>query len=606
MSTLIEFADKLRNQIDIVSVVQAYVQLRHGGQNLKGNCPFHREKTPSFTVSPSKQIFHCFGCGEGGDVIKFVQKAEHLEWVEAVRFLSERFHIPMPELRRDGARAGEQDARQRLVEINKFANTFYAEFLAKALKSADNEITGYLQRRKMEPKVVVNFGLGLAPAAWTDLLDASRKPGFDRNSMVGAGLVIHNQQSDRHYDRFRNRLIFPIHDAQGRPIAFGGRVYASNASPEEPKYVNSPETALYKKGEHLYALHLAKDTIVKEQRVLLMEGYMDVIRAHQFGFTNAVASCGTALTEEQARTLKKYCHEVVFVYDGDDAGQNAMLRGCSVLLEHDFKIRVVVLPGDHDPDSFLLAEGADGFRSALDKATDFFRFFCDAAASRFDRNSTDGKVQIVEFLLPIMKRVRNMIARHELAHRTAEFLDLDDSLVLRQVSDTNERNLERLRKEVEASAATDSKVEQLLLKVAIEHESARRMIFDRLQPEWVRNANVRKWFVYCQGLDPAEPLTWDMLLSRCEEEQDAVFLRALALDDTEPMDDHEAAIKHSLDRMHFHHKRRVTTVLAQQINEFYRDDPEAELGSLTSRLHDSSPGHDLGNSFFKALTPPRQ
>jgi DNA primase len=270
-----------------------------------------------------------------------------------------------------------------------------------------------MKRRGLDMATIGRFGLGLAPDAWATFLDAGRKAGFERDTMVASGMVIHNRESDRHYDRFRKRLIFPICDGVGRPIAFGGRVYASDAAKDEPKYVNSPETVLYKKGQHLYALHLAREAIVAGKCALLMEGYMDVIRAHQCGFTNAVASCGTALTEEQARTLKKYAPTVLFVYDGDDAGQKAMLRGSEILLDQDFAVKIVALPPEHDPDTYLREAGAEAFRAQLSSARDAIEFFLEAAAKRHNPATIDGKVQAAEAVLPLLLRVRNPVARGE-------------------------------------------------------------------------------------------------------------------------------------------------------------------------------------------------
>ena len=371
MSSLSEFVERLKAQIDIAQVVGEHVPLKRSGTTLKGLCPFHREKTPSFTVNTAKQIFHCFGCGKGGDVITFVREIERLDFVEAVKVLAERHGIPVPTFGRDGGSEVTRTERDRQHQLTREAAAFFSRHLAQALRDPASEIAQYLQRRQIPAAMAERFLMGLAPDAWSGLLDYVTRTGYEREFVASAGLAIHNEEKGRFYDRFRKRLIFTICDSLGRPVAFGGRVYASDAAPDEPKYINSPETSLYRKGQHLYALHLAKERIIAEQRALLMEGYMDVLRAHQHGFTNAVATCGTALTDDQARVLKKYAREVVFVYDGDAAGQAAMLRGTEILLEHELGIRIVVLPDNHDPDSFLLAHGADAFRTALDTATDF-------------------------------------------------------------------------------------------------------------------------------------------------------------------------------------------------------------------------------------------
>lgn len=609
MGAIIEFADKLRNQIDIVDVIGAYVELRRGGINLKGLCPFHREKTPSFTVNPSKQMFHCFGCSEGGDVIKFVQKAERLEWIEAVRFLSEKYKIPMPELRGGGTNSKESDIKDRLLALSKLAADRFAARLSKAAQDADHEITRYLARREIPLELTTRFGLGLAADGWTDFTDAARKAGYENETLVASGIVIYNAESQRYYDRFRNRLVFTVSDQFGRPIAFGARVYASDASPTDPKYINSPETPLYHKGQHLYALHLAKDTIVREKKALVMEGYMDVMRAHQHGFTAAVATCGTALTDEQARSLKKYCNEVVFVYDGDEAGQKAMLRGCEILLDHEFAVSVVVLPGDHDPDSFLQKEGAEAFAEQVARARGFFSFFLDTASARHNRSTPDGKVQIVEFLLPLLKRIRNPIARDEYVRKAAEFLVVDATLIQRQLSDKNPRTLERLKQEVESqNSAAGSPLEKMLLRIAVESPAARNKLAAKIQCEWLRDTRIRKWFGFVAGLDSQDKAVWDEIFAVCDSDDESKFLRAIAVqsDEDEPLDESDRAIDHTASRLKVNFLHEQNRILAQQIHEFFgREDGESEdnIGILTKNF-DLASQHkkQAGNQYF--LTRP--
>jgi DNA primase len=599
MSAILEFADKLRSHIDIVDVVGRYVDLRRGGVNLKGLCPFHREKTPSFTVSAAKQIFHCFGCNEGGDAIKFIQKVERLEWIEAVRLLSQQYNVPMPEFRRDGGSStAHADEKEKLLAVSKLAAEFFASVLERESKKDGTEVSEYLERRALDEALVKRFQLGLAPDAWQDFMEAGRRAGYERDTLVTAGLVIHNQNNKRFYDRFRKRLIFPIHDPLGRAIAFGGRVYASDAAPDEPKYVNSPETPLYHKGQALYALHLAKDEISRGGRALLMEGYMDVIRAHQHGFTTAVATCGTALTDEQAKTLKRFCSEVVFVYDGDAAGQKAMLRGCEILLEHGFTVSIVGLPGDHDPDSFLRAEGSEAFREHVARARSFIEFFLDAAANQHDRKSPEGKVRIVEMMLPLLKRVGKSIAQNEYVRRVADFLDIDDSLVIRQLSDNNPRNLENLRKAVEEQS-TDSRVERTLLRLAVESSSARQKVMERIEPAWLRHHKIRKWLERLRDT-MADDITWDYLFEHAEDDVEAAFLRTLALAD-EPFDASERTLDNVAARLRINHLHQYNRMLAEQIQEFFgrEGDSDAHVGELTRNVDSTVQDRkQLGSKYF--------
>lgn len=604
MSAILDFADKLRTHVNIVDVVGRYVDLRSGGVNLKGLCPFHREKTPSFTVSPTKQIYHCFGCNEGGDAIKFVQKVERLEWIEAVRLLAQQHNLAMPEFRKgDGAgQSQQQDVKDRLLAVNDMAARFFAERLHAALSNDALEIAGYLKRRGIDADLANRFQLGLGPDAWQDLLENGKRKGFERESLVSAGLVIHNQNSNRYYDRFRKRLIFPIHDNLGRPIAFGGRVFISDAGPEEPKYVNSPETPLYHKGQALYALHLAKDTIAREGRALIMEGYMDVIRAHQHGFTNAVATCGTALTEEQARALKRLCKNVVFLYDGDAAGQKAMLRGAEILLEQGLNLTIVGLPDDHDPDSFLVAHGAEALSKLLDTSRSFLQFFLESAARQHDRRHPEGKVAIAEVVLPLLKRITQPIARTEYVRQTADFLELDVSLLLRQLSDANPQSLENLRKALnEQGGDAASPLERTLLRLAVESAAARERILQRVRAEWLRHDRIRHWFqvlAEAQG----EELSWDYLLSQAsEDEQEASFLRSLALSD-EPVDASERTLDNVAARLHVNHTHLHNRLKTQALHEFFRQDYSAEtpeVQNLTRAVDQAmKPLKTSGQSYF--------
>lgn len=607
MTNIIEFADQLCSRIDIAQVVEGYTQLRRFGRNMKGLCPFHREKTPSFTVSEEKQIFHCFGCGEGGNVIRFVQKIERVEWIEAVRMLSDRYKIPMPEYRRGEAVPGQDELKAKLHEVNRTAAEFFTRTLEAAMASPDAEIAGYARRRGIDAETVRRFSLGLAPDSWNAFLDAGRRAGFERDTLVTAGFVIHNRDADRFYDRFRKRLVFTICDGLGRPIAFGARVYAANAAADEPKYVNSPETPLYRKGQHLYALHLARETIQRDGCALVMEGYMDVIRAHQHGFTNAVATCGTALTDEQARSLKRLCREVLFVYDGDEAGQKAMLRGCETLLEHDFRVRVVGLPDDHDPDSFLVAEGAEAFAGRMRDARDAVDFFLHSAAARHNLRTVEGKVQVIEQVLPLLRKVANAVARAEYVRRAALFAGVDESSVLRRMRDQDERAPSRLREQVAAAAPAPGGIacERHLLRVAVEQPALGGILAGRLDPDWLADDLVRRWFTRWRGITTGEAVTWDTLLAACDDEADARFLRALALEDAHPLADTEEDLACILSRIEFDHRRRRHMEIARLMAEYGGtpdsapdDDPCAPLTRELDQARDTM--RILGQQYLNA------
>lgn len=350
-----EVIQELRAASDLVAVVSQHVSLKRVGKNLTGLCPFHKEKTPSFYVNPHKQFYKCYGCGEGGDVISFVRKVSGLGFPDAVRQLAQQFHVALPE--DDPGVARRRSERERLHAVNAWA----LDFFAAQLKSPGNPGMDYLLSRGLTPESIESFRLGFAPDAWDACLTAGRKAGHTPELLEAAGLTIPGKEG-RHYDRFRNRVVFPIWDAQGKPIAFGARILGAER-PGEPKYLNSPATAVFSKGAALYGLDRAASAIRHEGRVAVMEGYTDVIRAHQSGVAWAVATLGTALTPDHAKLLKRYTDHVILVYDADAAGQKAADRGLDVFLQANFLVKVCTLPDGEDPcDYFAHAGGADFLR----------------------------------------------------------------------------------------------------------------------------------------------------------------------------------------------------------------------------------------------------
>jgi len=364
--------DDIRAGVDVVDLVGRFVNLRKAGQNYKGLCPFHAEKTPSFMVNPKKGIFHCFGCGVGGDVFGFLMRQDRLSFPEAVRVLAKQAGVALPE-DRGGAAAGDS-GREELSRVMEAAAAFYVE----RLWAADGErAREYLDKRGIDPDVAKRFGLGWAPEGW-ETIRGALKP-FGEDALVAAGLLVTRENKPGTYDRFRGRLLFAIRDLQGRVVAFGGRGFGD----EQPKYLNSPETPLYSKGNLLYAADLARETIREKNRALIVEGYVDCLMAHQHGFTETVAALGTAFTAAQLRVLERYCGEVITFFDADAAGQKAAERAEELLKPSEgglawgvnragafngagsLRVKVALLPAGHDPDTFLRAEGAAGFTERI-------------------------------------------------------------------------------------------------------------------------------------------------------------------------------------------------------------------------------------------------
>ncbi|GAX91504.1 DNA primase [Effusibacillus lacus] len=359
-----EVIEQIRQHFDIVDLISEYVPLKRSGRSFVGLCPFHSEKTPSFSVSPTKQVYHCFGCGAGGNSISFVMHMENLSFVEAVEHLAKRAGIHLPERDESDKDSPEAIRRREMLRCHDLAAKFYHHILLNT--EAGVPALQYLQRRGLTLPTIEEFQLGFAPDRWDLLLTFFKKRGFEEEFLERAGLLSASQnQPGRYFDRFRGRVMFPIQDGQGRVIGFGGRILGKG----EPKYLNSPETELFQKGRHLYNLHRARPFIRQQGRTILLEGYMDVIMAHQYGIRNVVAALGTALTLEQAKILKRNGNEIVMMYDGDRAGQNASVRSSEVITEAGGVPRVTVLPDGLDPDEFLRKFGTESFERIVEEGT---------------------------------------------------------------------------------------------------------------------------------------------------------------------------------------------------------------------------------------------
>ncbi|MBV9958788.1 MAG: DNA primase, partial [Acidobacteria bacterium] len=345
------FIDDLRRQADIVRVIQDYVSLKKKGANWMACCPFHQEKTPSFSVSPSKEIFYCFSCQKGGSVFNFVMEMERVSFPEAIRIVAEKANVPLPQMVEDkkfeARRKDEEEAKANVIELNTWALEFWEAQLAEG-GAESRAAREYLKQREIEDETRRVFRLGYAPDSWDALSSYLKKRGASEKQIEASGLVV-KKDAGGSYDRFRGRLIFPVMDAQGRAVAFGGRTLGAG----EPKYLNSPETAAYTKGRHLYGLHLTRDEMRRKKFAILVEGYLDLIVPYQFGVRNMAASLGTALTPEQAKLLGRFARKVVINYDGDSAGVKAAKRAIETLLAEDFEIKVLVLPAGSDPDEFI-------------------------------------------------------------------------------------------------------------------------------------------------------------------------------------------------------------------------------------------------------------
>lgn len=409
--------DQIQDRCDIVEVIASYIPLKRAGRNYRAACPFHQEKTPSFMVSPQKQIYHCFGCGAGGNVFNFIMQHERLEFPEVVRMLAQKTGVPLPESRKIPEK--EVSLTNQLYKINELAAVFYQTHLNKpAARKAAYE---YLISRGINDGTIESFRLGYAPKLWQAFLDHARTKGINASLLEKAGLVIPGQK-EGYYDRFRNRIMFPIFDIKGKVMAFGGRVLDDAM----PKYMNSPDTYIYNKGRHLYGLNLSRDYIRDNDKAIITEGYLDLIVPYQAGVRNIVATLGTALSIDQIRLLKRYTHNTVMIYDADAAGQMATLRNLDLLLQEGLHVEIAPLPSGHDPDSFTRKYGKEKFEELINNAKDLFDYKLGLMVSRHDPHLIKGKARIAEEMLPTLARIPNAVVKSGYLRRLAEALSIPE------------------------------------------------------------------------------------------------------------------------------------------------------------------------------------
>ncbi len=397
-----DLIEEIRVNNDIVGVISEYVNLDKRGKNYFGKCPFHNEKTASFSVEPVKQIFHCFGCGKGGNVVHFIMAIENLDFPEALRLLADRAKIQIPEMN-DGVRDDEKaKLKQELLKINIEAARFYHNNLV----NENNKVPfQYLANRRINNHSITKFGLGYAPDKYDTLYKHLKTLGFSDYSIFESGLVITKENNKKVFDRFRGRIMFPIFDIRGNVIAFGGRVLDSS----QPKYMNSPETAVYHKGKHLYAMNFAKSACSKQ--IILAEGYMDVISLHQSGIINVVAPLGTALTENQGKLMKKYSEEIILSFDSDSAGQAAALRSLDLLNAIGCSVKVLSIPSGKDPDDFIKTNGVESFKKLINSSKGLLDFKLDILDNKIDISTNDGKVKFLDEAVLILEKIDNNVER---------------------------------------------------------------------------------------------------------------------------------------------------------------------------------------------------
>ncbi len=399
MNDIKDVIEEVKSRCDIVSTISQYIELKSSGINYKGLCPFHGEKTPSFYVNESKQIYKCFGCGEGGDVINFVMKMENLDFIDAVKVLAQKYGIEI-NINMD------EESKKKLEKIKKFQDihTEAARFYFSNLHTKKNSGYAYLRSRGLDDKIIKKFGLGYSLASWNSLMDYLTSKGYSNKDLIECGLLAHKKESNKIYDKFRNRVMFPIFDYRGNVIGFGGRVLDDSL----PKYLNSPDTITFNKRYNLYGLNFSRKEI-KNKTLILVEGYMDLISLYQYGIKNVVATLGTALTKEQGMLIKRYADNVIISYDSDEAGIKATLRAIEILSDIDINVKVLNLKDCKDPDEFIRKYGVKGYQEAIDESINQIIFRINNLKKQFNLNKDEDKVKFAKEASKIIKKVKSPV-----------------------------------------------------------------------------------------------------------------------------------------------------------------------------------------------------
>lgn len=428
------FIEELRQRADLVRLIEPYAPLKKKGANWMGCCPFHQEKTPSFSVNPAKGFYKCFGCGKGGNAFSFVMEIEGLTFPEAIKKVAEVSGVPLPQPVEDKnfeqvkkKKDAEKKIADAVIELNQFALEFWENHLQENVGKQARE---YLEKRGISDETRQTFRIGYAPDSWDALMSHLKSKGADEKLIEQSGLVSINEEKKRVYDRFRGRVMFPVLDASGKPVAFGARILDKG----EPKYLNSPETPAYIKGEHLYGLFQDKEDIRRKKYAILTEGYLDLIALYQAGVHNAVASLGTAFTPQQAKLLGRFARKIVVNYDGDSAGVKAARRAIETLLAEDFEIKVLVLPNGQDPDDFIRANGFQAYKNQhKDNAFPYLQFVLENATRERNLALPKQKADAIEDVLPVISAVRNSIQKRESFDQAMNYLRVEDAVLKRDL-----------------------------------------------------------------------------------------------------------------------------------------------------------------------------
>ena len=571
--------DEVRDHTDIVEVVSQSVALKKVGNNFKGLCPFHSEKTPSFTVSPEKRIYHCFGCGAGGNVFKFAMETQSISFVDAVRQFAESAGVTIPS--RDAGNLNDPKYKER--EALKKTNELAANYFHSLFNNAEAGLAArdYLKNRHFTGEVLDKYQIGWAAPTWRGLVSHFQQKGnLSRDIVFKSGLVIEKEDGSNTYDRFRGRVIFPIKDPHGYVIGFGGR---SIVEGENPKYLNSPETPLYQKSQVLFGMDVARQAIRKQDQAILVEGYLDQMRAIQYGILNTVATCGTALTSRQAGMLRNYASSVVLVFDSDNAGRAAADKGFDVLHEKGLQVKTVFLPDEQDPDSYIQGNGAEKFLEKIKTAKPYFESYIDTVVAGKNGSSPSERVEMANQVVPMLRKVQNLVERNGLIEYFSFAAKIDDTSFLGELKKSFSQNQPMVGPS-ETGKNSILHTEKYLVQLILSGKETAQKVLQAINPEDFSNPALRSIAITCSQTED-EDIEINKLIDQTEDPEIRSLLTQFGLEPIE-FDSPEKTISDCVAKFNNVHIKSKIKIIKQQRNEAEMAGQVEKSRELQSKLRE--------------------
>jgi len=550
--------EEIKDRVSIVEVISDYVSLKKAGKNYKGLCPFHSEKTPSFMVNEEKQIFHCFGCNTGGNVFNFLMKMDRLSFPEAARGLARRYGIDLPKIKISEADKEENLKREWLFELNELAASYYHNLLIN--EKEGKEAREYLRQRGIGNDVIIDHRVGYAQNSWDGLLKFLLKKRVPLSRVSEVGLII-PKKAQGFYDRFRGRMIFPIININGKVIGFGGRVLDNTL----PKYLNSPESSIYNKSNSLYGLKVAKDFIRSEDKVIVVEGYFDLLSLNQYGIKNVAATLGTSLTTGHIRILRRYTNNIITVFDADEAGEKAAARSLDILLKHGASPKIAVLPSGFDPDSFVKKVGEEGFKEIIAGSMPLIEFAINEVIKRHDASSVEGKVKIIEDVTPILAKIENKIERDIYIQRVSNRLGIKEDTIVSQLRKTKKGGSVLQEKGVQFM--DEDIVEKLLLKLMLlNNEVVHKIQEEAIIEEFVNKQYKEIGLLLLEEFNRQGRIDSGKVINCLEDENSKSLISQLSIE-KESIEDAPKILKDCMNKIRMHKVDEEIKILDIKIKE---------------------------------------